>query len=648
VAGTLPGQFNEPWDVAADARGDLFIADRGNHRVQKFERRRRRFRTFDGTTLAALAFQVLYGADAGERFVYVPARRRLERWPAALGHEPNDINEAEIISEEVASVRQARQAVLQEIKAKGARDILLERWRDYPTGLAAYPQPETPFQSPAHLAVDRRGRLFVVDADADDVKVLDRQGRVLGRVRYAEDVPHDFKPTAVTVDAEGKLVIAGTGGAHRFDVEDGQTFYADFYSAWRGRCAGLASTTEGEIFGVGPKGGLAALQPPTAYVAEGTYLSRALDSDVENCQWHKLVLPEPSKIPAGTSVTVKTYTAPVELTLGEVQALDPEAWLTNQTNATDFLVQSAPGRFLWLKIEVRGGGVETPILAGLRAYFPRQSYLQYLPAVYQADAVSRDFLDRFLSIFEHILGGLDERAGNLWQLFDVDGVPREFLSWLGGWIDMSFDPAWSDETRRRLLRHAPELYRKRGTPEGLRLLLRLALGIEVQILEHFRLRRWVFLTTRSPLCAGAQLWDNCIVRRLQLDEFARIGEAALDGTPDPLRDPFFVQAHKFSVYVRAGLVRAELLERMLRYLVEQEKPGHTQFDVVKVEPRFRVGRQSTIGIDTHLGAYPRTVLNRCSTLGYDTLLGCGPAPGASRTAVQVGARAPGGVNTPVG
>ncbi|HOT90601.1 MAG TPA: TIGR03663 family protein [Anaerolineae bacterium] len=34
--GTLPGQFNEPWDVAVDAQGNVYVADTWNHRIQKF------------------------------------------------------------------------------------------------------------------------------------------------------------------------------------------------------------------------------------------------------------------------------------------------------------------------------------------------------------------------------------------------------------------------------------------------------------------------------------------------------------------------------------------------------------------------------------------------------------------------------------
>ena len=36
AGGTLPGPFNHPAGVAVDAQGNVYVADRENHRVQKF------------------------------------------------------------------------------------------------------------------------------------------------------------------------------------------------------------------------------------------------------------------------------------------------------------------------------------------------------------------------------------------------------------------------------------------------------------------------------------------------------------------------------------------------------------------------------------------------------------------------------------
>ena len=37
--GAVPGQFSEPWSIALDSNGNLYVADALNHRVQKFLRK---------------------------------------------------------------------------------------------------------------------------------------------------------------------------------------------------------------------------------------------------------------------------------------------------------------------------------------------------------------------------------------------------------------------------------------------------------------------------------------------------------------------------------------------------------------------------------------------------------------------------------
>ena len=37
--GSAPGEFNNPWSLALDSRGNLYVADSQNHRVQKLIRR---------------------------------------------------------------------------------------------------------------------------------------------------------------------------------------------------------------------------------------------------------------------------------------------------------------------------------------------------------------------------------------------------------------------------------------------------------------------------------------------------------------------------------------------------------------------------------------------------------------------------------
>jgi phage tail-like protein len=277
-------------------------------------------------------------------------------------------------------------------------------------------------------------------------------------------------------------------------------------------------------------------------------------------------------------------------------------------------MDEAVGRLLHL--------VERPAFVVFRDGVVLEQLLQPIVGVaaYQADAVSRDLLDRFLRIFQTLFESFESQIDGFAGHLDADGTPSSFLEWLAGWIAMAFDGTMSESVRRKLLRHAPELYRMRGTPAGLQRFLSLAFGGDARILEHFRLRKCAFLGKSAALGTRTQLWGKGITPRLQLDVFSRIGETALISTGDPQHDPFTVHAHKFSVFVPAPVMRSEATAAAVRTLIEREKPAHTQFELVSVEPRFRLGVQSTLGLDSVVGAYPHSFLCT-SNLGFDTLLG---------------------------
>src|ERR1035438_8566718 len=103
-------------------------------------------------------------------------------------------------------------------------------------------------------------------------------------------------------------------------------------------------------------------------------------------------------------------------------------------------------------------------------------------------------------------------------------------------------------------------------------------------------------------------------------------------TGDPPLDMFNRSAHKFRVSFPAGWLRNPADEAMLRRAIDADKPAHTSYDLRLVEARFRVGDQSTIGVDTIVGGVPVMRLGSASCqdlppslqpvgrLGYDTIL----------------------------
>lgn len=164
---------------------------------------------------------------------------------------------------------------------------------------------------------------------------------------------------------------------------------------------------------------------------------------------------------------------------GELPWLRAEAQPTTQRTAGigtwELLLQNMQGRYLQIKLRLTGNGMLTPRLRALRVWYPRFSYSRrFLPAVYREDAVSGDFIERFLANMEGINTQIEDRIVNLQALFDPDCAPSEALVWLAGWFDMALDPNWEEWRQRLLIKHAMDFFRWRGTVHGLRLALSLA------------------------------------------------------------------------------------------------------------------------------------------------------------------------------
>jgi phage tail-like protein len=404
------------------------------------------------------------------------------------------------------------------------------------------------------------------------------------------------------------------------------------------------------------------LPPPvvTRYEQIGVYCSKPLDSALYRCQWHRVILY--GQIPPGASVVVSTYTAEADLLPDEV------VWETLQTaravdDTWDCLIRSGGGRYLWLKLEFRGNGRVTPKLERIVIEFPRISLSRFLPAVFLAEPHSADFTDRFLSLFDTTLRSIETQIDWIAAYFDPMAAPakrdaqgRDFLSWLASWIGITLGH-WPEAKQRRFLKQSGRLFNLRGTREGLWRQLLLLLDLEPEqrgwcaeppqlrcsppplncapppsplpwtppplILEHFKLRRWLFVGA-GRLGEQALLWGKRIVNRSQLDNGAVLGGSQLISTQDPYHDPFHVYAHRFTVFVPVRYRCVETQRRALEKLLATESPAHTVYQLHYVEPRFRIGFQSMIGFDSVIARLPPEMRLGETKLGPASLLGTPP------------------------
>ena len=424
---------------------------------------------------------------------------------------------------------------------------------------------------------------------------------------------------------------------------------------------------------------ITAMTPPSfpepSYFTHGVWTSQWLDSELYNCQWHLLEL-DIKTLPPGSQLIVRTRSSNDAESASEVLAslganTQSGAWRqapalvgepqpdpkTPVRRSIDILVPSLPGQYLQLQIEISGSGLTTPTVGSVRLRFPRESLLEYLPAIFSKPPEQREFLDSFLSIAQTTWTGIEDNVATFSRFLDPDTVPDRALPWLAGWLGLTLEGTWTADQNRRLLRALPALRATWGTTAGLRAWLRVYLanlsGIDERVLEEagipgivesFVERRRLMLDRAgsATLCAADGLWSPAVEKRFQVGVFDRAGEVELVSDRDPDLDVFRHYAHSFRVYVPASFLRRAADEALIRRAIDLHRPAHTTYELVLIEPRFLVGVQSTIALDSVIGA-PWPGALPCGAddppsrppyqrLGYDiTLGGADQAPALERS-----------------
>jgi len=208
-------------------------------------------------------------------------------------------------------------------------------------------------------------------------------------------------------------------------------------------------------------------------------------------------------------------------------------------------------------------------------------WIDFLPGIYQdADEENADFLRRFLLISAHLTSGVEESLEFVHELFDPRITNQNWLPWLASWLAMPLLEGWDEEKRREIIQRTPELYRKRGTAEGLKLALRLFADIKAEIHE------------------GEWPYPGLV-----------IGRSSTIGKDTVLSPPVFVsQCFTVELPDRKAEISRERL-RTVQALVETEKPAHAHYALVfeRTEPVYEkvpflhVGKTGRFGVDARIG-----------------------------------------------
>ncbi|QBX35176.1 phage tail protein [Paracoccus liaowanqingii] len=472
----------------------------------------------------------------------------------------------------------------------------------------------------ARIAHDAKGRLWLaVEAGADRF-TLHAQETVADPAfvpRDADDLTTAFTRTAMLrSDRSGFCLLRG----------DGHGTETTFCWDWFGRS--IAADCVGSAEGA-------------AFARQGQLLTRALDSGIPRCRWHRLILD--AEIPAGTRLGLAVATSETALPTAQ-GTVDPDwagfapglphpgDWQVIEPGQLDALIRTPPGRYLFLRLRLSGDGSATPRVRRIHIDFPRATSADLLPSVYREEGVAGDFTERFLSLFDASLGMVDAAVAQFPALIDGARARDEVLPWIARFLAVSLDETWDAATRRRILRAAPDLFRRRGTRAGLAASIRLAydLSDDPAITEHGLERNWgAVAASGAPGPADARLGRTRLFSR----KSARLtlGVSPLGRTPvmsygDPAADPHTTGAFRFTVAVPSGVgAQTDALSR----LVDGQKPAHT-LAVLSVgsSTGFRLGGALRIGIDTLIAwPAPHVLGTSRGQLGHTTILGGSAPPG---------------------
>jgi len=335
---------------------------------------------------------------------------------------------------------------------------------------------------------------------------------------------------------------------------------------------------------------------------QGIYLSCAFDSQMLENEWHRIELL--ADIPDETQILLSYFAADEDtfnyknqvwkiddfikredLSIAEKLHAMEGFWQETVLNPYDLLIKKAKGRYLWLGLQLKGTNHEGPSINRLRVYYRRKPLLQYLPLVYQDDA-GGDFLDRFLAIFESFFDGFDEEIAAIPSYFDVRVRDGEFLRWLATWIGVPEDQDWDEEILRRYVENSPEIFRKRGTRQGLIRLIEVFTGEKPFIVEYPQIK---------------YMKDN--------PEMATLMEKLY------MRDP-----NSFIVLMKKECFKTRRMAMQIERLLEEEKPAFSEAHLVILGENLYLDAHSYLGINSALTEVAPLFLSEGASIPFETVL----------------------------
>lgn len=343
--------------------------------------------------------------------------------------------------------------------------------------------------------------------------------------------------------------------------------------------------------------------------AEGMFFSRILDSGERETIWHRFTQEKQPSF--GSAVRLYIYAADerkldLQGRMRDIEdvAKDPdissekkaelfEPWLQGEfVNPEDELLFDIKGRYLWFAVFFAAGQEERPGLKNMAFYFPKETWMKYLPGVYSRHKESAAFLERYLALFQTVYDDMENEIRQDPAYLDPSVAAGSFLEQLSSWLDIGNVSTWKEDRLRRLLKEAPRLFRLRGTRKGI---------IEITALY----------TGEKPM----------VIEEWQTREYREKGEQK-----EALERLYGKDPNVFTLLVKEEYISSAGDYQALLNLVREEAPAYMEVNIVPLKPYIFLGQYSYLGINSRLGQYRPLKLDGMSALQL-TVIGNGSEEG---------------------
>ena len=202
--------------------------------------------------------------------------------------------------------------------------------------------------------------------------------------------------------------------------------------------------------------------------AAGSFYSPLLDSREKKTLWHSIEFEradcfgtaefevliyaseETEYYQDGERYSIEAVLKNQEITaLEKAERLYP--FLKKRGKGEEILLHGIEARFLWFELRFLGSG-EIGVKK-IKVIFPKESWAEYLPDVYQQDLKSYSFVERYLGIFQSIHEKMSQEIRQISRHFDPKVAEPEYLSCLVEWVGLQDSFLWDTPKLRYLVEH---------------------------------------------------------------------------------------------------------------------------------------------------------------------------------------------------